>query len=77
MPAPEVFLALEKKMLGGGSKSELKTNKIGEKCYKKTQTRNMSKHKKLVLIQEYYEYSNKYRALNKTKFWVMISNIFK
>ena len=44
---------------------------------KKTQTRNMNKYVKLILIRECCEHAQEYRALNKTKFWAIISDILK
>ena len=44
---------------------------------KKTQTRNINKHEKLIFIRECCEYAQEYHALNKTNFWAMISNILK
>lgn len=37
----------------------------------------MNKHEKLTLIRECCEHAEEYRALNKTKFWAMISDILK
>lgn len=64
-------------MLESGNEDKLETNKIGEKYYKKAQTRNINKYKKLFLIWECCKYRNKYYALNKTKCWVIISDILK
>lgn len=72
MSAFEAFLTPEKKMLESGDENKLETNEIGEKRYKKAQTRNMNKHKKLFLIWEYCKHGNKYYALNKTKCWARI-----
>lgn len=48
-----------------------------EKYVTKTQTRNMNNYEKIILIQESYDHVQKYCALNKTKFWAMIFDIFK
>ena len=37
----------------------------------------MNKHEKLILIRECCEHAQEYRALNKTKFWAIISDILK
>lgn len=49
----------------------------GEQPKKKARTRNMNKQEKLVLIRECYEHADKYRPLNKIKFWAMISSLLK
>lgn len=56
---------------------EGETDGPAERQQKKSRTRNMNKHEKLVLIRECCEHAQEYRALNKTKFWAMISDILK
>ena len=51
--------------------------KPGKNTKKKTRIQNINNYEKIILIQEYCEYRNKYRALNKTKFLTMISDILK
>lgn len=49
----------------------------GERPKKKTRMRNMNKQEKLILIRECCKHADEYRALNKTKFWAIISNLLK
>lgn len=37
----------------------------------------MNNYEKFVLIWECYKHAQEYYTLNKTKFWAMISDIFK
>ena len=48
-----------------------------EQAKKKACMRNMNKQEKLILIWECCKHADKYRLLNKTKFWAMISNLLK
>lgn len=78
-PAPKASLASEREILegGAGGQGDLEIDGTGERPQKKARTRNINKYEKLFLIRECCEYRNKYRALNKTKFWAMISDILK
>ena len=76
-PAPEASPAPIRETSEGGGEGELETYGPGERHQKKARIRNMNKHEKLVLIRECCEHRNEYRALNKTKFWAMISDILK
>lgn len=56
---------------------ESETNRPAERQQKKARIRSINKYEKLVLIYKCCEHAQDYRALNKTKFWAMISDILK
>lgn len=76
-PGSEVSLTPEREMSENNSNGKGETDRPAERQQKKALTYNMNKHEKLVLICECCTYVQEYCALNKTKFWAMISNIFK